>query len=109
MVPICLYTALVLGAWNGFAGDFDTARLEALKHHLANAYALGHMSLRARYRSYEDERIELTDDANAVCAQVFDVGPGEEIPGSEHRCGLLGLFSCFATAPASRHLVTSSR
>jgi hypothetical protein len=99
MVPIFLYAALVLGAWNGFAGDFDATRLEAVKHRAANAYALEHMSPRGRFRSCEDERIELTDDAKAVCARSSNVGPGERIPGSEHRCGLLGMFGCFNTAP----------
>jgi hypothetical protein len=99
MVPIFLYAALVLGAWNGFAEDFDATRGEAIKHHAANAYALEHMSQRGRFRSCEDERIELTDDAKAICARLFNVAPGERIPGSEHRCGLLGMFSCFDTAP----------
>ncbi len=103
MVPIFLYAALVLGAWNGFAADFDATRGEAIRHHAANAYALEHMSLRGRFRSCGDERIELTDDAKAVCALFFNVGPGERIPGSEHRCGgiletLLGGI-CFNTAP----------
>jgi hypothetical protein len=99
MVPILLYCALVLGAWNGFAGDFDATRLQSIKHHFANAYALEHMSPRGRYRSCEDERIELTDDGKAACASVLNVGPGEPIPGSEHRCGFLGMFSCFKSAP----------
>jgi hypothetical protein len=41
MLPMFLYSALVLGAWNGVVSDFDATRLEALKHHAANAYALG--------------------------------------------------------------------
>jgi hypothetical protein len=99
MVPILLYSALVPGVWNGFAGDFDATRLEAMKHHFANAYALQHMNPRGRFRTCEDERIELTDDAKAVCARTLNVAPGERIPGSEHRCGLLGMSSCFNTAP----------
>ena len=99
VVPILLYCALVLGAWNGFAGDFDTTRLQAIKHHFANAYALEHMSPRARYRSCEDERIELTDDGKAACASALNVAPGEIIPGSEHRCGFLGMSSCVHTGP----------
>jgi hypothetical protein len=99
MVPICLYSALVLGAWNGFASDFDPTRGEAIKHHMANAYALEHMSDKGRFLSCQDERIELTDDANAVCLRALNLAPGERIAGSEHRCGFLGMFSCFNTAP----------
>ncbi len=99
MVPIYLYTLLVLGVWNGFLSDFDAARLEILKHNYANAYALEHMSLRVRYRTCVDDGIELTDDAKAVCAGVVNVSPGERIPGSEHRCGFLGMFACFNTTP----------
>jgi hypothetical protein len=99
MVPILLYSALVSGAWNGFASDFDATRGEAIKHHLANAYALDHMSERGRFLSCQDDRIELTDDAKAACARALNPAPGERIPGSEHRCGFLGMFSCFNTAP----------
>ncbi|HTB18986.1 MAG TPA: hypothetical protein VK708_12775, partial [Bryobacteraceae bacterium] len=67
MVPICLYSALVMGAWNGFASDFDGTRGNAIKHHMANAYALAHMSEKGRFLSCQDDRIELTDDAKAVC------------------------------------------
>jgi len=102
MVPILLYSALVLGAWNGFASDFDATRGEAIKHHLANAYALEHMKERGRFLSCQDNRIELTNDAKAVCARALNPGPGERIPGSEHRCGFLGVFSCFNTAPKKR-------
>jgi hypothetical protein len=101
MVPILLYVALVPGAWNGFAGDFDATRVEAIRHHFANAYALNHMSERGRYRSCKDERIELTDDAKGVCAQALNAAPGEPIPGSEHRCGLLRMFGCVDTASES--------
>ena len=99
MVPIQLYSALVPGAWNGFWSDFDATRLEVLRHRYANGYALEHMGPRALYRSCKDARIELTEDAKAVCSRKLHVAPGEAIPGSEHRCGLLGLFSCFETAP----------
>jgi hypothetical protein len=99
MVPVCLYSALVLGVWNGFASDFDAIRGEAIKHHAANAYAIEHMSKRGRYLSCNDERIQLTEEAQATCARALTVGPGERIPGSEHRCGFLGISSCFNTAP----------
>ena len=98
MVPILLYSAVVTGAWNGFASDFDATRVQAIRYHYANAYALEHMSPRGRFRSCEDTQIELTDDAKAVCAHALNVGPGERIPGSEHRCGLLGMSACFNTA-----------
>ena len=55
VLPILLYATLVSGAWNGLASDFDATRLEALRHHLANAYALEHMSPSGRYRSCKDE------------------------------------------------------
>jgi hypothetical protein len=99
IVPICLYCGLVLGAWNGFLSDFDETRGEALKHHMANAYALEHMNERGRFLSCQDDRIELTDDAKAVSVRALNPGPGARIPGSEHRCGFLGMFSCFNTAP----------
>jgi hypothetical protein len=98
VVPVFLYVALVPGAWNGVAGDFDATRVESIRHRFANAYALEHMSQRARYRSCNDDRIELADDAKAVCARVMNVASGKPIPGSEHRCGLLGMFSCFSVA-----------
>jgi hypothetical protein len=108
MVPILLYYAVVMGAWNSFASDFDTTREEALRHHwAANAELLEHMSARGRFRTCEDailrdlgkadagSALQLTDDAKAVCVRVFNVGPGEPIPGSEHRCGFLGMSVCF--------------
>lgn len=72
MVPIFLYSALVLGAWNGVASDFDATRGEAIKYHLANAYALEHMSERGRFLSCQDNRIELTDGRckGSMCAGV---------------------------------------
>ncbi len=100
MVPILLYVALVPGVWNGIAGDFDATRVEAIKYHYANAYALEHMNPRGRFRTCEDVRIQLTDDAKAVCARSLNVAPGERIPGSEHRCGVLHMFGCFDIAPA---------
>jgi hypothetical protein len=78
MIPILLYSAVVPGVWNGFAGDFDATRLEAMKHQFANAYALEHMSARGRFRTCKDERIELTDDAKAACARVSNVAPRRE-------------------------------
>jgi hypothetical protein len=98
MVPILLYSAAVPGVWNGFMGDFDSTRVEVIKHGYANGYAIEHMSPRGLFRTCEDERIELTDDAKAVCARALTVAPGERIPGSEHRCGFLGMFGCFNTA-----------
>jgi hypothetical protein len=100
MAPILLYSTLVLGVWNGFGSDFDSIRLAALRDRMANAYALEKMSPRGLYRSCEDERIELTEDGKAFCARVLNVAPGEAIPGSEHRCGFLGMFRCFKFAQA---------
>ena len=99
MVPILLYSAVVPGGWDGFASDFDATRVQAIRYHYANAYALEHMSPRGLFRTCQDEQIELTDDAKAVCGRALNVGPGERIPGSEHRCGALGMFGCFNTAP----------
>lgn len=98
MVPILLYVALVPGTWNGIASGFDATRVEVIRYHYANAYALRHMSPRGRFRTCEDTRIQLTDDAKAVCARTLNVAPGERIPGSEHRCGFLDMFGCFDTA-----------
>jgi hypothetical protein len=95
LVPVMAYSALVLGLWNGIISDFDYSRGEAIRHQAANAYALQHMTPRGLYRSCEDERIELTEDGEAYCKRALSVGPGEPIPGSEHKCGLLGMFSCF--------------
>jgi hypothetical protein len=102
MVPITFYAAIVMGAWGGYASDFDGIRGEAIKHHAANAYALEHMSARGRYFSCQDNRIELSDDAKSVCTQVLNGKPGEIIPGSEHKCGLLGLFTCINSAPRDK-------
>jgi hypothetical protein len=71
MVPVLLYSAIVPGAWNGVASDFDLTRGEAIKHHFANAYALDHMSPRGRFLSCRDDRIKLTDDAQAACATTL--------------------------------------
>jgi|SRR5581483_1961412 len=98
LLVVCLYSGLVLGVWNGFFSDFDATRGEAIEHHEANAYTIEHMSERGRYRSCNDDRITRTDDAEAACARALTVGPGERIPGSEHRCGFLRLFTCFNTA-----------
>jgi hypothetical protein len=75
MVPIFLYYAVVLGAWDGFASDFDATRLEAIKRHSANGYALEHMSEGGRFLSCQDGRIELPEDAKAVCAHALNAGP----------------------------------
>ena len=98
-VPILLYVAVVPGAWNGFASDFDVGRGEAIKEHYANAYILEHMSERGRFLSCQDNRVALTDDAKPVCARALNVPPGQRIPGSEHRCGFLGFLECYETAP----------
>jgi hypothetical protein len=102
MVPILVYCAAVLGAWNGVVSDFDATRGAAIKHRYANAYALEHMSERGRFLSCQDARIQLTEDAKAVCTHALNVAPGQRIPGSDHRCGLLGMFSCFSTAPDNK-------
>jgi len=100
MVPVLLYSAIIPGAWNGVASDFDYTRGQAIQHHYANAYALEHMSPRGRFLSCQDDRIELTDDAKATCASALTAGrPGEIIAGSEHKCGLFGMFSCVNTVP----------
>jgi hypothetical protein len=98
MVPVLLYCALVPGVWYGVESDFDWTRGQAIRHGFANAYVLEHMSARGRFLTCEDERIELTDDAKAACALARNAAPGERIPGSEHRCGPLGMSSCFDTA-----------
>ena len=41
MIPILLYSAIVPGAWNGFASDFDGGRGEAIKHHYAKRLYFG--------------------------------------------------------------------
>jgi hypothetical protein len=70
---------------------------------MANAYALEHMSEKGRFLSCQDDRIELTDDAKAVCVRVLNPARGERIPGSEHRCGFLGMLSCFNTASPEKN------
>jgi hypothetical protein len=97
--PILLYVALVPGVWHGVQSDFDVTRGAVLLEGRANAYAIEHMTERGRYRSCNDDRIQLTDDAKAACKRALDVGPGEPIPGSEHKCGLLGQYVCVYTAP----------
>jgi hypothetical protein len=66
-VPILLYVAIVPGAWNGIAGDFDATCVAIIREGYANAHALEHMSLRGRHLTCRDERIDLTDDAKVVC------------------------------------------
>ena len=68
LVPIMLYSALIMGVWDGVAGDFDTTRIACLKHHYANAYALRHMRPDAAALSCRDSRITLDDDAKQWCA-----------------------------------------
>jgi hypothetical protein len=51
-----------------------------VRNHFANAYALEHMSERARYRSCTDDQIQLADDAKPVCAAALTAAPGENIP-----------------------------
>jgi hypothetical protein len=82
-VPVLLYVAIVPGAWNGIAGDFDATRVASIRERYANGYALAHMSPRARYLTCKDERINLTDDAKAVCEGAFNTTPGERSPRSE--------------------------
>jgi hypothetical protein len=77
MAPILLYVAIVPGAWNGIAGDFDATRVAIIREHYANAYALEHMSPRGRSLTCKDERIDLTDDAKAVCARALNPASGE--------------------------------
>jgi hypothetical protein len=72
LVPVLLYVAIVPGVWNGIAGDFDATRVDVIRYQYANAYALEHMSPRGRSLTCEDARIELTDDAKAVCAHTLN-------------------------------------
>ena len=97
------YSALVLGLWSGIVSDFDYSRGEAIRYHTGNSYVLSHMTPRGLYRSCHDDRIELTEDGKAYCASALKVGPGENIPGSEHMC--IGLWEwifgkpvCFYTS-----------
>jgi hypothetical protein len=46
----------------------------------------------------------LTEDAIEVCKRALSVPAGHIIPGSEHRCGFLGLFG----ASIRRHNRTSA-
>jgi uncharacterized membrane protein YeaQ/YmgE (transglycosylase-associated protein family) len=68
MVPIMAYSAIVLGAWDGFASGFDSFRLAAIQHRSANAYTLRHMTPDGFDLSCDDPRIVLTIDAKALCA-----------------------------------------
>jgi hypothetical protein len=74
--PVFLYLALVPGAWNGYASDFDAIRVKVINASYANAFALEHMKARGRYQTCHDERIELSDDARAICARALAIGPG---------------------------------
>jgi hypothetical protein len=106
LVPVMAYSALVLGLWSGIVSDFDYSRGEAIRYHTGNSYVLSHMTPRGLYRSCHDDRIELTEDGKAYCASALKVGPGENIPGSEHMC--IGLWEwifgkpvCFYTSSSS--------
>jgi hypothetical protein len=75
--PVFLYLALVPGAWNGYASDFDTTRVAVIRESYANAFALEHMKALGRYQTCNDERIELSDDGKAVCARTLAIVPGD--------------------------------
>jgi hypothetical protein len=75
--PVFLYLAVVPGAWNGYASDFDAMRVEVIKASYANAFALERMKARGRYQTCHDERIELSDDARAICARALVTSPGD--------------------------------
>jgi hypothetical protein len=67
-VPLMVYAALVLGTWDGVASGFDATRVEAIRHHYANAYALQHMRPSAVDATCHDPRITIDSDAHAICA-----------------------------------------
>ena len=108
-VPVLIYMAVVPGAWNGFASDFDSTRGDILKHGYANGYAIERMSDRGRFLSCRDKRIRLTEDAVAACNKALTVPAGERIPGSEHRCGFLGFLECFDTAPEASPVSSTTK
>ena len=94
-----LFLAFVPGAWTGLVSDFDGTRLQVIRFGYANAFALERMSERGLFLTCGDHEIELTEDAREVCARVLRVNQGEVIPGSEHRCGALGLLGCVFVGP----------
>ena len=67
-VPLMAYAALVLGTWDGVASGFDATRVEVIRHHYANAYALQHMRPTAFDATCHDPKITLAADAKALCA-----------------------------------------
>lgn len=99
IVPIFLYAAIVLGMWNGFNSGFDTSRLAVIRDGWANSYVLAHMTPRGRYESCSDKRVRLTEDAEAVCSRALSGAPGEVVPGSQHKCGLFGMVTCYDLVP----------
>ena len=66
--PLMVYAALVLGTWDGVASGFDATRVDAIRHHYANAYALEHMRRSAVHDTCRDARITLAVDARAICS-----------------------------------------
>ena len=96
--PLVFYVGAIPGAWNGYMSDFDTTRAEVLKVGYANAFAIDHMTPRGRFLTCSDEQTRLTDDAESACDKYLTVKAGEIIPGSEHKCGFLVMFSCVYTA-----------
>lgn len=100
VIPLLLYIAIVPSAWNGYACGFDHSRAAVIREGWANAYVLEHMAAPGRYESCSDDRIRLTDDARVVCSRVLSGAPGEVVPGSGHRCGLMGLVTCYYISPS---------
>ena len=100
VIPLFLYIAIVPSAWNGYVCGFDHSRGAVIRDGWANAYVLEHMAAPGRYESCSDNRIRLTEDARAVCSKVLSGAPGEVVPGSGHRCGLMGLVTCYDTSPS---------
>ena len=71
IVPLCLYSALVKGVWDGIYSDFDAKRGEAIQHRWADARVLAQMSEKGKRLSCQDGRIELADDAKAKCSEIL--------------------------------------
>lgn len=67
-VPLMLYAAVVLGTWQGVASGFDSTRIEVIRHHYANAYALKHMRPSAINATCHDPKIFIDEDARVFCA-----------------------------------------
>jgi len=100
MIPLFFYVAIVPSAWNGYVCGFDHSRGAVIREGWANAYVLQHMTARGRYESCSDNRIRLTEDAKAACSRVLGGAPGEVVPASGHRCGLMGLVTCYDISPS---------